>query len=997
MSNIDQKIKKEASEVLGRIALFLAYYIGLIILGIGLFFIAGWITIHALSIPNPYDYSVRAIIFGVIALIAMWWFCIELGLYLIRPLLVSPDTIDRIMPEVSEEECPGLFSLIKEVADATGNKMPKHVYLSSEVNAAVYYDKMNFWSLFFPSRKNLMIGIGLLHGTNKSELNAILGHEFGHFSQQTMKIGSITYRLMLNIRELVEFTQERQRDEIIAQASPNYKWYFHLANYPINYITKQTVAFYKYIERKNRSLSRLMEFEADNVACEIAGVEAHISALCKLNTLTQRYDRYERMIQSLLSEGHSLSEWMEGYCYIYDLISDDESLHITSNNILRNPVGDDVAFNSRITITDGWNTHPTLSERIENANSQQNVGVKMNATNSGDLIPIQTLDAVGDGREKEIVSALGLQYGWGSVKPMPIDEFKAWASDFLKTHKIPHFIFPFAKNTPIHFELPSNEDLEKEVINSPFTEENRNMLLEYAQAERDWKILMDIEHSEETIHFTYNLKNDIDISAAIDEHKSYMESFNSRMQELDISVYKYLWKNCDYKNHLQVIYWTMFYSYDGLNAMNPLHQAVENVMSQLQYYNDHGAAMSINSELLRRFSSDFRQFMASFDYENVSRLFGGWTNEKGITVNQQMKEWQEFVSGDKMSGEIQYIKEVWDLLQAMLNTTDEEWKQRIVCAYKGDKFIEPSETPLEEEKYEQISSPLPFVGENSEKTYMYTRFSFENYNQDFRELNKIAYDNLNNYFESLGIEYNHDWSWLQVYPQEKSFQHLCISYKSYVMCIIIGLYRVSEGHGQLSVDKKYEENLIRECEKYNLTPCIFIIDCSDGSPRLPEPYLVDARTHEIIDLSKLAEDNGGVMSDWEINNIGIRCAREYLKEQGITKISYCDVVGINPQIWFEKDGKHCYAYVRSIPAGMSKEKYVITTGQRTKFSEYTGYFFDIRWNMLLGNNGDFKDKRLFRQHNPWNLVQKLEFKPLEEAIKEYAFIEIVEGESYDIK
>ena len=230
MNNIDFKIKKEASVVLGRIVLFLVYYIGLILIGLGLFVIAGWITLHALSIPNPLDLNIRIIIFGIVALLAMWWFCLELGLYLIRPMLVSPDTTDRILPEVSENECPELFSLIKEVAEATGNKMPKHVFLSSEVNAYVFYDRINFWSLFFPSRKNLTIGIGLLHGLNKSELKAILGHEFGHFSQKTMRIGNVTYRLMLTIRDLVEYAQERQKDDAIAQASPDYKWYFHIAS-----------------------------------------------------------------------------------------------------------------------------------------------------------------------------------------------------------------------------------------------------------------------------------------------------------------------------------------------------------------------------------------------------------------------------------------------------------------------------------------------------------------------------------------------------------------------------------------------------------------------------------------------------------------------------------------------------------------------------------------------------------------------------------------------
>ena len=100
--NIDQSIKKEASGVLGRIALFLVYYIGLILFGIGLFVVAGWITLLALNISDPLSISIRLIIFGIVALLAMWWFCLELGLYLIRPILVSPDTTDSILPEIYE-------------------------------------------------------------------------------------------------------------------------------------------------------------------------------------------------------------------------------------------------------------------------------------------------------------------------------------------------------------------------------------------------------------------------------------------------------------------------------------------------------------------------------------------------------------------------------------------------------------------------------------------------------------------------------------------------------------------------------------------------------------------------------------------------------------------------------------------------------------------------------------------------------------------------------
>ncbi len=318
---------------------------------------------------------------------------------------------------------------------------------------------------------------------------------------------------------------------------------------------------------------------------------------------------------------------------------------------------------------------------------------------------------------------------------------------------------------------------------------------------------------------------------------------------------------------------------------------------------------------------------------------------------------------------------------------------RIIGMSMHESTIDPFST--ESERWTSRKEESVFL--QREPQYANARFSFEKYDDDFRELNKIAYDSLNNYFDSLGMEYNHGWSWLQIYPQQISFQHLCISYKSYVLCVIIGLYRVRDGHGQIYVSKQYDENLQRECEKYNLTPCIFVIDCADGSPCYKESHLIDARTHEEINLKKLKEDNDGVMSEWEINNIGIQCACEYLKKQGITKISYSDVIGINPQIWFEKDGENCYAFVRSIPAGLSKEKYHITTGILNRFSKAKGYFFDVQWNMMFGNNGDFQDKQMFREDNPWNLVHRLDFKPIEVAIKEYDFIEIVEGESFDIK
>ena len=46
---------------------------------------------------------------------------------------------------------------------------------------------------FLPTPKNLQIGLGLLNVLNLSEFKAVLAHEFGHFTQKSMRVGSYVY------------------------------------------------------------------------------------------------------------------------------------------------------------------------------------------------------------------------------------------------------------------------------------------------------------------------------------------------------------------------------------------------------------------------------------------------------------------------------------------------------------------------------------------------------------------------------------------------------------------------------------------------------------------------------------------------------------------------------------------------------------------------------------------------------------------------------------
>ena len=76
------------------------------------------------------------------------------------------------------------------------------IFIDPDVNAYVSYT--NVWlSLFFPTRKELTIGLGLVSTLNVSEFKAVIAHEFGHFSQKSMKIGSYIHSANTIIHDMI--------------------------------------------------------------------------------------------------------------------------------------------------------------------------------------------------------------------------------------------------------------------------------------------------------------------------------------------------------------------------------------------------------------------------------------------------------------------------------------------------------------------------------------------------------------------------------------------------------------------------------------------------------------------------------------------------------------------------------------------------------------------------------------------------------------------------
>ena len=170
------------NEVL-RVALFLAYYVGLICLGVIILVVAlGVAKILAFDcLPHLFT-SWVALVLMISIIVGLPAFAAAFVIYLIKPLFSFKKNLNKERVAVSRKDCPKLFALIESLSNSTGFRMPRHVYLTTAVNACVFYNT-GFWSIFLPVRKNLEIGLGLFNSTSIQEVKAVLAHEFGHLIQ----------------------------------------------------------------------------------------------------------------------------------------------------------------------------------------------------------------------------------------------------------------------------------------------------------------------------------------------------------------------------------------------------------------------------------------------------------------------------------------------------------------------------------------------------------------------------------------------------------------------------------------------------------------------------------------------------------------------------------------------------------------------------------------------------------------------------------------------
>lgn len=390
---ISSSFKKQTTKAIVAIVLFVLFYMVLFALAVGLTvgcLVLGFTIIVAKPMLFTLVFGIGIASLGVLILI-----------FLVKFMFQKSKTDLSSYTEITRAQEPQLFAFIDVIVKEANTDFPKHVYLSPEVNASVFYNS-SFWSMFFPVRKNLHIGMGLINSVTHDELKAILAHEFGHFSQKTMKVGSYVYHVNHIIYNLL---YDNGSYDVMVQKLANVSSYFvlfiNIAIKIIEGIQWMLQKMYAFVNKNYLALSREMEFHADAVAAHIAGASPVKSSLLRMNLADNSYNHVLNLYTEKIAEGWISENVFKEHSYMMRFLAEKERIPIVHD--LPQIANDDASskfVKSKLVIENQWASHPETEERIAAVARLQ---VDKKATNTS---PALHLFADGEAMQKRLTSKM---------------------------------------------------------------------------------------------------------------------------------------------------------------------------------------------------------------------------------------------------------------------------------------------------------------------------------------------------------------------------------------------------------------------------------------------------------------------------------------------------------------------------------------------------------------------------------------------------------------
>lgn len=354
--NYEAAVGRESRKIAFAIALFVLVYLVLVFT-----VLIGSIAALALAVGIViYMHNILAALIGIGLLIMVGLIVIFLFKFIFKR-----NKHDRsAYLEINEQEEPKLFALIKEVAESVQTQLPKHVYLTGNVEAYVFYDS-TFWSMFFPIRKNLVLGAGLINTCSVQELKAIIGHEFGHFSQKSMKFGSYAYQVNRVLHDMLFDNEDYSRlAGSLASGHAVFNFFVESALFFARGIQTILIWLYGLINKQYSNLSIAMEFQADQIGATVAGSKALTEGLLRIDLANSAYVSVLEYYQEQIARNQISENIYPKHVFVMHQLA--KRLRFAVENTLpKVPLEFNQRFHqSKLNLGNQWESHPALEDRV---------------------------------------------------------------------------------------------------------------------------------------------------------------------------------------------------------------------------------------------------------------------------------------------------------------------------------------------------------------------------------------------------------------------------------------------------------------------------------------------------------------------------------------------------------------------------------------------------------------------------------------------------------
>ncbi|MBV8255830.1 MAG: M48 family metalloprotease [Chitinophaga sp.] len=350
-------VRQQLIKVLGYIILFLFLYVVLVFTAIGL---AASCIAGGVMLMHYYG-----TVWSAIPGIALIMLGCSILYFLAKFLLHRNKSVNPYRTEIDPKDHPGLLAFLQQLVRETRVRFPKKVFVVPDMNTALFYHS-SFFHLFWPVRKNLEIGLGLVNSVNISEFRMLLAHELGHFSGGSMQLGSYIYSTNKMLHQML-YENDGWNDLSHHRHSGSIPGFFiHITCTIISGIQSLLRRVYRLIHKAYQQVSREIALQADDIAVHAAGTAAALSAIRRADIGSYCMDHCMHKVPELYEEKrrflniYQVQRNLIGYYTMQSYASlDNEGLPIVAGPCNK------VHLRSRVQLRTDWAIQPTTDARIQ--------------------------------------------------------------------------------------------------------------------------------------------------------------------------------------------------------------------------------------------------------------------------------------------------------------------------------------------------------------------------------------------------------------------------------------------------------------------------------------------------------------------------------------------------------------------------------------------------------------------------------------------------------